>query len=328
MNNKMWGILVHLSMHYGFLRYETLPFDDEMWEKVLQGAKDAGLNTIVVDLCDGVQYASHPEISMPGAWSHGRVRKELARCKELGITLIPKLNFSTGHRMWLGQYGRMISTPEYYRVCADLIREIYELFEEPEYIQIGMDEETRWVCELADDLVVYRKGKLLWHDLRFLLDCVHDTGAKPWIWSDILFEQTEDFQKYIDPDELVVSPWYYNAFKEEHFTPLSKMDPDGTGEHSRNGLKYIEQIPQKVRLREVAGPLMKAGYSYVPTGSVYWRNDYNMPEMVEYFEAHAPKKEQILGYLTAHWKAMLPQNKEEFDESFRVMKAVIGENHG
>lgn len=317
--------MVHLSMHYGFKRYDTLPFCDEMWEKVVHGAKEAGLNTIVMDLCDGVQYASHPEISMPGAWSHGRVRKELARCKELGITLIPKLNFSTGHRMWLGQYGRMISTPEYYRVCADLIREVYELFEGPKYIHIGMDEETRWVCELADDLVVYRKGKLMWHDLRFLIDCVHDVGAKPWIWADILFAHAEEFKAHIDAEELVVSPWYYNAFKEAHYTPLSLMDPTGEGEYAKNGLKYIEQIPQKARLRQVAGPLLKEGYTYVPTGSVYWHNMYNMPETVEYFEGYAPRKEQILGYLTAPWKPMMSEYWEDFSESFRTMKRTIDE---
>ena len=52
-------------------------------------------------------------------------------------------------------------------------------------------------------LVLYRKGKLWWHDLRFLMDCVHDTGAKPWIWSDSLFEHTEEFLANVDPDEVL-----------------------------------------------------------------------------------------------------------------------------
>ncbi len=320
---KMWGILVHLSYHMWQTKFETLPFDDDTWTYILEKSKESGFNTIVLDCGDGIQYATHPEISMNGAWSRTRVRREVARAKEMGINLIPKLNFSTGHKMWLHEYERMISTPPYYRLCNDLIHEVYELFDHPEYIHLGMDEEIDWVCA-KDEFVVYRKGELFWHDLRYLFDCVHDTGAKPWIWADPLFEHTEEFMKRIDPEEVLLSPWYYNAFHEEHFTPIEKWEKD-PGDGADGEIKFIEQIPQKVKIRECAAKFMEKGYSYVPTGSVYWHNDYNMPEMVEYFEKGAPKREQIVGYITAPWVTTRPgeRNDRDFAESFETMKKAM-----
>ena len=66
---KLWGILVQLSMHFGYDHYDTLPFDDSLWDYILENAAKTGVNTVILDLCDGIQYATHPEISMNGAWS-------------------------------------------------------------------------------------------------------------------------------------------------------------------------------------------------------------------------------------------------------------------
>ena len=94
---KMWSVLVHLTGHIQENNhYDTLPFDDGMWENnVLRAAVGAGVNTIVLDVGDGVEFATHPEIAIKGAWSRKRVREEVRRCRDMGITLIPKLNFAT-----------------------------------------------------------------------------------------------------------------------------------------------------------------------------------------------------------------------------------------
>ena len=319
---KLWGILVQLSMHFGYDRYDTLPFDDSLWDYILENAAKTGVNTVILDLCDGIQYATHPEISMNGAWSRKRVRQEVKRCADMGITLIPKLNFSTTHRNWLGPYANMISTPEYYRVCADLIREVYELFDRPRYIHLGMDEENDYIGQFFD-LVVYRKGKLFWHDLRFLMDCVQDVGAKPWIWADSLFEHTEEFMANVDPDEVLISPWYYNAFRPESYTPIETIDKDG--KYAAQGLKFIEDLPDQVHIRKVAAELMHKGFVYAPTGSVFGGIKRNMPELVEYFENAKPCDGQIAGYITAPWKAVQWENREFFDESFRTLRLGMEE---
>lgn len=134
--SKMWAILVHLSMSMWREKYEELEFDDEMWDYIVEESVKSGVNTIVLDIGDGLVFGSHHEIACKGAWARNGLHKELTRCKEKGITLIPKLNFATPHDIWLGEYHRKISTPEYYRVCNDLIKEVYEIFDHPEYIHI------------------------------------------------------------------------------------------------------------------------------------------------------------------------------------------------
>jgi hypothetical protein len=82
----------------------------------------AGMNMVVIDVGDAIEYASHPEISVKNAWSSTRLGEELARLRSLGLEPIPKLNFSTAHDQWLHDYSRMVSTPVYYKVCAEVIR--------------------------------------------------------------------------------------------------------------------------------------------------------------------------------------------------------------
>ena len=330
---KIWGILVHLSMHMWGRKYDTLPFDDDFWAYILDESVKAGLNTIVLDLGDGIQYASHPEIPMNGAWSRKRVREEVKRCKELGIQLIPKLNFSTGHDQWLGEYHRMTSTKIYYQLCNDLIKEVYNLFDKPTYIHLGMDEEDARHCA-GRDLGVFRQDELYWHDLKFLCDCVADNGAKAWIWSCPLFRHPEEYKKHMDADDAVISPWYYHALKEENWTPISSWEEYvkyyAKEPYKSLNLTYVEEDPYNVMWRSVALPLLKEGYEYVPCGSTFYNVDQNMEDLVEYFKENAPD-DQILGYMTAPWYSTTygegganatGDNKDYFDRSFKFLKAA------
>ncbi|MBQ7096917.1 MAG: hypothetical protein IJN96_02485 [Clostridia bacterium] len=321
-NNKMWAILVHLSMSMWYEKYDELPFDDGMWDYIVEESAKVGVNTIVLDVGDGIEFGSHPEIACKGAWTRGRVRKEVARCKNLGIALIPKLNFATHHDIWLGPYHRMVSTPEYYRVCDDLIKEVYELFDHPEYIHIGMDEEDEKHVR-KDELAVYRQGELFWHDIRFYVDSVADTGAKAWMWSCPLFDHPEEYKKHFEPDEVILSPWYYNALRKEHWTPVSSRQEYVTyyneGDYAKMGIEYVEQDPFLVNFRNLALPLMEEGYLYVPCASVINKCDYNTSDLVEYFRDNAPDN-QIVGYITAPWYKTMPEFKENFGQSFRFLK--------
>ena len=324
MKEKMWALLVHLGTDlWGTkYRYDRLVFDDELWDSILEQSREAGINTIVLDLANGVEYATHPEIATKGAWSRKRVRTEISRCKELGITLIPKLNFATPHCIWLGEYSRMISTKEYYHVVNDLIKEVYELFEHPEYIHLGMDEEdAKHVAK--NELAIYRQGELYWHDLRYMIDCVQDTGAKAWIWSCPLFDHPEEYKKRIGAEDAVLSPWYYNAFRKEHWTPISSRQEYVTyyneGEYAKMGIEYVEEDPFLVNFRKVALPLMKEGYCYIPCASIANRCDYNTEDLLEYFKENAPD-DQVLGFITAPWSPTIKEFEKDFEDSIRFLK--------
>ncbi len=321
--NKEWSILVHLSMNMWKKQYTELEFDDSVWDYILEESVKSGVNMIVLDVGDGVAFASHPEIAIKGAWPRSRVRKEVARCKELGIELIPKLNFSATHDLWLGEYERMVSTSTYYKVCADLIHEVYELFDKPKYIHLGMDEEDA-KHQRTFDFVAYRQGDLYWHDLRFLLDCVTDTGAKPWIWNCPLRADTEGFWEHISADEVLISPWYYLAIKEEHYTPIDCLpmyeEYYGSEDYAGMGLKFVEEDPDLAKFRETVLPQRK-DYTYAPCVSVYNRCVYNTEDMVEYFKENVPD-EKIAGYMTAPWCSTTEKHRAFFEESFMYLKAA------
>ena len=324
-NEKMWALMVYINENLTPKSYQhkmSDAFEDSFWDYIIEEAAKAGFNTILLDICDGIEFGSHPEIATEGAWTRRRVRKEIEKCKKLGLRIIPKLNFSTGHCYWLGKYRNMTSTTEYYQLCNDLIKETYELFEHPEYIHIGLDEEdARHVA--SADLAVYRQKDLYWHDTRFLIDCVADTGAKPWIWSCPLLRHPEEFKKHIDPDEVLISPWQYFALYEENFMRIDSdqeyIDYYGKSPFKELNLTYVEEDPYLVMYRELTLPLMAEGYDYVPCMSVYNRCKHNTPDTFCYFKENA-NDDQIVGYLHAPWCWTRWKDKEKYDETFRLMK--------
>ena len=146
MKEMIRALLVHLSGSFsggGAKKWINTPlneyFDENVWRSTVDAAAEAGMNTIVLEVIDGVKYDSHPEISRADAYSKDWMREQVKLCREKGIALIPKLNFSATHDMWLGEYARMLSTSVYYRVTRDLIEEVYELFDHPAYISLSKD---------------------------------------------------------------------------------------------------------------------------------------------------------------------------------------------
>ena len=94
MQEKMWAYLIHLGSNMWGDRYaqnpavpfpaipkyrEELLAQKDVWTKVTNFLAEAGLNTLVIDLGEGVQYASHPELGAKGAWTAAELRAELDR---------------------------------------------------------------------------------------------------------------------------------------------------------------------------------------------------------------------------------------------------------
>ena len=118
-----------------------LRFDYNLWVEYSEKLKQCGVNTIVLDVGDGIVYDTHPELKIEGSLTKEEMKAELDRLYGMGFEVIPKLNFSTCHDVWLKEYSKMVSTKWYYQVCADLIDEVCELFK-PKYLHLGMDEEV------------------------------------------------------------------------------------------------------------------------------------------------------------------------------------------
>lgn len=276
------------EIHYA----PRLRFDEPLWREIVAAMARAGMNMALLDLGDAVQYRRHPEIAIEGAWSREKLRHELDFCRSLGVEPIPKLNFSASHDVWLGRYARMLSTPEYYRVCADLIEEVVELFSGPRFFHLGMDEET-WEHQRHLLYAVLRQRDLWWHDLNFLAQTVEKAGSRAWVWSDVLWNCGRDVFRKNMPLRVLQSNWYYG----KEF-PLSEDDP-------RNCVRSYLWLDEM-------------GYEQVPTGST-WQGFENYPRMAEYCQEQI-SPQRLLGFLMTTWRPTIASRREIHLDALRLVE--------
>ena len=174
----------------------------------LEKARACGADTVLFDIGEAIQYPSHPELWIDGCLSADKARGVVERMKAMGYEVIPSLNFSTDHHHWLCEYQRMVSTPEYYRVCEDVIRDTWEICGHPEVFHLGYDEENiDCTFSHAKDYsaaVTVRQGTLYWHDLNWFCDVCRKLGSRPSFWLDSQRRSNyshEEFVKNIGRDE-------------------------------------------------------------------------------------------------------------------------------
>jgi len=287
MQKKIWAFFLKLSTNMWGDEggsWEYSPFfpelitDDVTWKQVVDFLPMQGFNTVLIDVGDGIQYESHPEISIPGAWSKEKLRKELDYMRSLGLTPIPKLNFSTGHDVWLKEYSRMVSTSIYYKVCEDIIKEVAEAFDYPEYFHLGLDEESA----SGQKVMAYacaRQKDLWWHDCYFFFDICERLGMRPWVWADACWHEPDTYVKKM-PKSVLQSNWAYTSVKK---------NPDGT----------YKDVPYQTYVL-----LEEHGFDQVPTSSTWccWHN--SLDTMLLSKEHIAP--ERLLGHCTAAWHFTIP----------------------
>ena len=257
---------------------ETFLFDRDAWNEHTALLQSVGVNTLVIDIGEAMRYESHPEIAIPGAWDHDTMRAEIDRLRGMGFTLIPKLNFSACHDVWLGEYSRMLSTTPYYNACRDIINEVCEVFG-PEHFHLGMDEETAQ-NQVRLDYCVVRQHDLWWHDLYFLIDCVEKNGARPWIWSDYGWNNEETFFAKM-PKDVVQNNWYYGA----------EFDPAKLSDSGKAHLTFFDKLSER-------------GYDQMPTGSV-WSKVENFEGLVRYTAEHIDPA-HLLGFMQSAWERTDP----------------------
>lgn len=268
-------------------------FDKKLFDEFVDYLPSCGINTIVLDLADGIVYESHPELAIEGSLSRKETLEMIARLRERGLKIIPKLNFSTCHDVWMKDYARMVSTPKYYEVCRDLINEVCALFQ-PEIFHLGMDEEV-YENQAKYDYVVIRQNNLWWHDLYFLIDCVEANGARACIWSDYARHKPQEFVEKC-PKSLVQAPWYYfNRFE---------------GELTESERSRVE--PFKI--------IGDAGYDVLAGGS----NEY-FKENIRLLHEHCKKyiaEEQYVGIIQTTWAPTTEGWREELFAAADLMKEV------
>lgn len=284
----------------------VLGTDKQVWKEVTEKAVEYGFNTVLISTADGVRYASHPEIAVEGAWEVSELKEELRRLREIGLTPIPQLNFSAGHDIWLGEYSRMVSTPIYYQVVRDLIHEVIDIFDHPQFFDVSMDEESN-IIQKRMDFVCYRQFDLYWHDLCYLHDCIREKGVRPWMCCDAFVHHPEEFVRHVLKDT-VVMPWYYLNYYEDPSMPLPKpnSDPEHYNEFMLGKIASYTKLPEN-------------GYDIIPfLSNVY--QDFSIHHSIRYTAENVPK-DKLLGFLIAPtWTVYEPYS---FLDAFEQTKDAI-----
>ena len=269
-------------------------FDRDCWNKHTEDLRTAGVDTLIIDVAEALKYESHPEINVRNSWDHDMMRAEIKRLEGMGFELIPKLNFSAAHDIWLKDYSRMLSTPTYYQVCKDLIDEVCSLFK-PKHFHLGMDEETAQ-NQKGLYFAAIRQGDLWWHDLYYLVDCVEKNDARAWIWADMSWSQPDAFFSKM-PRSIVQCNWYYTNI----------FDRDALGDYWGGSLDAFKKMDA-------------LGYDQVPTGSVWSKVD-NFEGLTKYCVENL-SGDHLLGMMQTSWERIDPDWMHVHDSCVKTLTAA------
>ena len=279
--------------------WDRLCFDEGSWRRITDYAAKKGVNSIMLDLAEGVVYPSHPELAVKGAWSADRLRDEANRLAGMGIELIPSLNFSACHDIWLGEYSRMVSTRKYYEVCAEIIADVAEILETPRFMSIGYDEENPRI-QRNQNYCVCRQGDLWWHDLYWFVNEVEKRGIRAQMAADAAWNKKDEYFRKA-PRSVVQTNWYYGA----EFDPKKMTHPE-----------YILTYDE----------LEKHGFDQMPGGGNH-ANATNMGDTVKYCQARIAA-ERLVGYQASVWRYTTPKNEQRhydvIDQLTTAMQGLCG----
>ncbi len=280
--SPMWATLLHLGTnmwgkkgeYHPYPYSDTLKTDMKLWRELTSELPKHGFNTVLIDMGEGVKLESHPELAVSGSLDKKEFAEELSRLRSLGLTPLPKFNFSNAHNAWLQDYALMVGTETYNKVCRDIVEETIDIFDKPEFFHLGLEEENQY--QEYFDVKIMRAPNKKTEDAKALFKVCFDNDVRPWMWVD--FKSVEDFggeeafRKNISKDVLM-SNYHYGLIQ--------------------------ENIPW-VRFYRT---LEEWGYDQVPTCSTYTMSDNDRWTM-EYCKEHLTNT--LCGYMTASWLYTYP----------------------
>lgn len=286
--SNMWGKKTDVRSKY-YLEsdyHDTMYTDKKTFQDVIDFLPQCGINTVMLDMGEGMKFDSHPELALPGSWEKAELKEELQRMREMGITPLPKLNFSAGHNAWLQQWGNMIGTDVYDQTCKELVEEMIDVFDTPEFFHLGLDEELYGEVTIPErGIQIVRGPHRFVEDAKKLFEICRNKGVRPWIWMEAgglkAFGGEESFRANV-PKDVLISNWYYYQF----------------------------ELPETSKYRKATIELYKKlgewGYEQLPCCST-WDNSSNIHQTMEYCKQEVAP-ESIVGYMSAPWIHTIPSN--------------------
>ncbi len=209
-----------------FIYRDKMYFDKATWDKVVDSLPEYNIDTVVIALGEGVVYDSHPELAVEGSWSKEMLKAELAKLKKMGIRAIPYENFSPTHNAWLKDYTYMVGTQKYMDICADIVKDVIDMFDTPDMFHLGFGTEgyqAKYLDSKHFPITIVCKPFILAQYTKALFDICRARGVRPWMWADMKtveeFGGDEEFCRIIPKDVILSSQYVQN--------PISIVDIDG-----------------------------------------------------------------------------------------------------
>jgi hypothetical protein len=190
--------LIHIT-HYDPVWFDRKdrerPFDLNVGTDMVKALGKAGFNMLIIDLADGVEYRSLPELKRHYSVPWSVVEQLIASAREAGLEVVPKLNFSKGpeprydHNYWFRPYDELPDNDAYWAKAFQLIDEVIGEVKPKRYFFIGMDEDflrtpaqyVAAVTALHDGLTKRRLRAVMWNDTAHVsagsFGCVEKTLA-------------------------------------------------------------------------------------------------------------------------------------------------------
>lgn len=286
MGSNMWGKKGQI-WPFGMEDIEMLYHEDgycdrKVWREVTDFLPQFGINTLLIDVGEGIRLTSHPELANRSSWTQEEVKAEIKRLKGMGITPIPKLNFSCCHDAWLQDYAYMVGTETYNRVCEEILSEVIDIFDRPKFFHLGLDEE-RVENQMHSPVTRIRAPYKRLEDALRLFETCRRKGVRPWMWCDFEvvegFGGDEEFCRTI-PKDVLLSNAYYNDI-------------------------YRTQGPSK--RAQLYGKLGDWGYEQIPTCS-RWFSIWNPRHTLRYC-TETVNPDSIIGYMDAPWLFSVEEHK-------------------
>ena len=238
------GFLMHLT-HYDSVwvkrKHVEKRFDLALTRTLIDDMAQAGLNTLIIDVEDAVQYESHPELRRAYSAPMADYRRIVAHARRKGLTVIPKLNFAKGidlHNAWMSPYDEIPDTKPYFDHALMLVDELVK-GQPIRFFHIGMDEDDRSparyqkvILKLHRELARRRLRTVMWADIGH------------W-WTPVRNAKTRAVLPAL-PRDMVMMPWTYDDRSQRRWARmLTKMGFEvwgGTGPKTENMQMWAADI--------------------------------------------------------------------------------------
>jgi len=217
--------LTHYDPWWWKRKKREKPFDLELGLEVVDHLADAGFNTLIIDVKDGVRFKSLPRISRHYTQPMSVLKRLVAKAESRGLEVVPKLNFSQSplhhHNDWFYPYNRLFDNWEYWDRAGKLMDELIAVCKPKRFFHVGMDEDHSRAYSQYVTAIKHMHKMLKQRGLRTVI--WNDTAAFEWGGSNVVHAEKSEYAETRIPKDIVQVLWNYGGVTDKQIKRLRKL---------------------------------------------------------------------------------------------------------